>query len=176
MSSLTAAEVWTAASSPDTSAQVLLLIADKLLAQVVRNFVDFLFLESSVRLWEDVLGRRVRGLILKIGRWLHMKHLQGVSCRLRFDFGKYGNQLIIRQVGALIQGLLSGMIPLVDFLTQVQEESTTTTVLLIAHNKVLRNYFRRQLILVSDIARIICFFVTISHNVHTTIFEGRIIL
>lgn len=105
-----------------------------------------------------------------------MKHLQGVSCGLRFDFGKYGNQLIIRQVGALIQGLLSGMIPLVDFLTQVQEESTTTTVLLIAHNEVLRNYFRRQLILVSDIARIICFFVTISHNVHTTIFEGRIIL
>ena len=68
MSPLTAAEVWTTASSPDTSAQVLLLIADKLLAQVVRNFVDFLFLESSVRLWEDVLGRRVRGLILKIDR------------------------------------------------------------------------------------------------------------
>ena len=68
MSSLTAAEVWTAASSPDTSAQVLLLVADKLLAQVVRNFVDFLFLESSVSLWEDVLGRRVRGLILKIDR------------------------------------------------------------------------------------------------------------
>ena len=68
MSPLTAAEVWTAASSPDTSAQVLLLVADKLLAQVVRNFVDFLFLESSVRLWEDVLGRRVRGLILKIDR------------------------------------------------------------------------------------------------------------
>ena len=68
MSPLTTAEVWTAASSPDTSAQVLLLIADKLLAQVVRNFVDFLFLESSVRLWKDVLGRRVRGLILKIDR------------------------------------------------------------------------------------------------------------